>query len=591
MPTVSDILALKFQLDSSGLSAGMESVDRNIGSAKRDLEQQGTDFERTVKGFGYSIETAIKNVGNFFGIVLSFEGFKQLVIDSAQAGTTMGRFAESLGTTVEKTQQYRQAFSSFGGGNTGILETIQEMQLGLTKMSQGLGKPEWAKALERLPGFQGPVLSTDKPEDIMQRAGKAFEQNRITPLAARQYLPGTLTQADILLLTKPAEMQRLLESQKRVGTPTTPQTKAMESLQEGISNVRTASELLSIQTITMAEPFLRELLDFTTKVLSWLRGVRTFVSGSSSPGTGVTLQPLPGRAPGGRENFNRGAVGRQPTGLAQPRPGGVPPVAPSAPGMSTPPPAAEPSPESLLRTRSPTSVPSVPARRTETKAPTTPNATGGSSAVELHRSGAPSAAVDDALKLEGLSERRDRDTIMQYLRTGGAGMDPSTTAWCAAFVNSSLQREGIRGSGSAVATSFLRWGQAATGGPQKGDVLVQSRGHAAGETGGHVGFATGRVRQGPAGTEYEMIAGNTKDSVLRYWISAHSVTVRRALPNVSTGAVPAASSSDADRPVINRNESATHVNQVIVNTHATNAAGIADDVKNEIGKQMTAPVE
>jgi len=192
--------------------------------------------------------------------------------------------------------------------------------------------------------------------------------------------------------------------------------------------------------------------------------------------------------------------------------------------------------------------------------------------------------------LEGLHERRDRDTIIQYLRTGGVGMDPSTTSWCAAFVNSSLQREGIRGSGSAVATSFLKWGMGVSGGPEKGDVLVQPRGHRAGETGGHVGFATGRVRQGPAGTEYEMIAGNTKDSVLRYWIAASQVTVRRALPNVGTGAAPAASGADSDRPVINRSESSTHVNQVIVNTHATNASGIADDVKSAIGKQL-APVE
>lgn len=150
------------------------------------------------------------------------------------------------------------------------------------------------------------------------------------------------------------------------------------------------------------------------------------------------------------------------------------------------------------------------------------------SAAGMALSGAPGHAVDDAMKLEGLHERRDRDKIREYLRTGGAGMDPATTSWCAAFVNSSLQREGVKGSGSAVATSFVNWGKPATGGVQRGDVLVITRGHRAGETGGHVGMATGQTRQGPHGLEYEMISGNSSDQVRRTWEPATRVTARRA---------------------------------------------------------------
>src|SRR5258708_3628989 len=153
------------------------------------------------------------------------------------------------------------------------------------------------------------------------------------------------------------------------------------------------------------------------------------------------------------------------------------------------------------------------------------------SAAGIALSGAPGHAVDDALRMEGLHERRDRDTIRQYLRTGGVGMDPATTAWCAAFVNSSLAQEGVKGSGSQVATSFARRGEPATGAIQRGDVLVKMRGHRPGETGGHVGMATGRTRQGPSGTEYEMIQGNMSHQVKRSWESARSVVARRAKPH------------------------------------------------------------
>jgi uncharacterized protein (TIGR02594 family) len=149
--------------------------------------------------------------------------------------------------------------------------------------------------------------------------------------------------------------------------------------------------------------------------------------------------------------------------------------------------------------------------------------------------------------MEGLHERRDRDKVKEYLRTGGVGMDPATTAWCAAFVNSSLAQEGIKGSGSQVATSFMNWGQPATGAIQRGDVLVKNRGHRPGEAGGHVGMATGKTRQGPNGLEYEMISGNSADQVRRTWEPAGSVIPRRAIthPEAAAGTQPASAAASA----------------------------------------------
>jgi len=149
---------------------------------------------------------------------------------------------------------------------------------------------------------------------------------------------------------------------------------------------------------------------------------------------------------------------------------------------------------------------------------------------EPSASGSPGAAVDSALRMQGLHEQRDRNNIKEYLRNGGVNLDPATTAWCSAFVNSSLQQQGIRGSGSAVATSFLNWGQAATGGIQRGDVLVQARGRAPGQTGGHVGLATGETRTTASGQQQiEMLSGNKSDAVRRTWENASTITARRAI--------------------------------------------------------------
>jgi len=150
-----------------------------------------------------------------------------------------------------------------------------------------------------------------------------------------------------------------------------------------------------------------------------------------------------------------------------------------------------------------------------------PRAAGGASG----RVGA-EAAVDEALKLEGMHEQRDRETIKQYLRSGGVGMDPAVTAWCAAFVNASLDRAGLPGTGSQVARSFMNYGTAVSAANvRKGDILVEHKGQMSGP-GGHVGFATGRVS--PEG-KIEMFSGNVLGGkwAAKTWYSPSQLAIRR----------------------------------------------------------------
>jgi hypothetical protein len=58
------------------------------------------------------------------------------------------------------------------------------------------------------------------------------------------------------------------------------------------------------------------------------------------------------------------------------------------------------------------------------------------------------------------------------------------------------------------------------------------------------------------------------------------------MPNVDTGAAASAAAADAARPRVTDKSSDAHVNTVIVNTHATDASGIAQDVRDHIGRQL-----
>jgi uncharacterized protein (TIGR02594 family) len=133
--------------------------------------------------------------------------------------------------------------------------------------------------------------------------------------------------------------------------------------------------------------------------------------------------------------------------------------------------------------------------------------------------GTPASAVDAAKTMSGAHERRDNAMVRQYLATGGHGMDPADTSWCAAFVGASLRKAGVQdvpvGKGGNVATSYEKWGEQVNPkeGIKKGDVLVETRGLGPGATGGHVGLLTGRVNDGKA----EMISGNYSNKVKTSW--------------------------------------------------------------------------
>jgi uncharacterized protein (TIGR02594 family) len=94
-----------------------------------------------------------------------------------------------------------------------------------------------------------------------------------------------------------------------------------------------------------------------------------------------------------------------------------------------------------------------------------------------------------ASQLVGMSEGANSAAISQFIRQAcGINVDPRVTPWCAGFVNGVLGAQGIKGTGSLAARSFLNFGNA-TDNPKPGDIVVLGRGGDPSK--GHVGFFQG----------------------------------------------------------------------------------------------------
>lgn len=101
---------------------------------------------------------------------------------------------------------------------------------------------------------------------------------------------------------------------------------------------------------------------------------------------------------------------------------------------------------------------------------------------------------------------RDEARVVTYYREAGHGeVVHDEVPWCAAFAGAMLVRSGLKGTGSLMARSYLRWGEAIAE-ARLGAIAVLTRG--SDPAAGHVGFVVGATAQ-----HVYLLGGNQGDAV------------------------------------------------------------------------------
>ncbi len=118
----------------------------------------------------------------------------------------------------------------------------------------------------------------------------------------------------------------------------------------------------------------------------------------------------------------------------------------------------------------------------------------------------------DVAEIPGLSHN---DAIIAYHATTTLKSISDETAWCSSFVNWCMSKAGIKGTNSATARSWLKWGTETK--PKVGAVAVLSRG--ANPSNGHVGFYLGEGRRG----RIILLGGNQGNKVSKQEFPANQV--------------------------------------------------------------------
>lgn len=121
------------------------------------------------------------------------------------------------------------------------------------------------------------------------------------------------------------------------------------------------------------------------------------------------------------------------------------------------------------------------------------------------------------LGVKEIAGKEANPQILAYHRATMLSANSDEVAWCSAFVNWVMREAGIKGTGSALARSWLKWGRRLKY-EEPGCIVVLERGGSKWQ--GHVGFYIGK---GKDPSFIKILGGNQNDQVSIEEFSRHRI--------------------------------------------------------------------
>lgn len=264
MATVIDQLVVKLGLDSSEFEAGEKRIDEGLDKTKARTEKTGKDIEengkRAANFFGQIEKAAIK----FFAVLTVGRGLSDFTQTVIGTGAQLDRMSGRLGTSADTLSRWAGAVRQSGGTTEGFLGTVQGLSASLTELKltgntgilpylQALGVSVAdangkAKPLEQLLGDIGDKLNA------LPNKGDAFNIGRNLGID-----DGTIN----LLLKGRTEVTRLLAAQQAYSDADAKAAREAQERWEGVKlNIERTTQAIVIKALPVIERISKAMLGF-----------------------------------------------------------------------------------------------------------------------------------------------------------------------------------------------------------------------------------------------------------------------------------------------------------------------------------------
>jgi len=273
MPTVIDSLIVTLGLDSTNFQKG----EKEVGAGLKKTKDESTDVAKTMEQNGKKAGAFFGSIRNellaLIGITLSLKGMKDLIIGTANNMAQLGRSAAPLNMSARELDAWQTTAKATGGTAEGLTGSMQSLSDSIYAFSIGKGGTEAINTLNALGiaavDAQGKAKSMGQ---IYLEVSEQFQKRHLSIGLARQYGAGLgMDAATINLLMEGPEKVKALQQEMYNRSGVSPEAVARsQKFQETWAKIEQTFEGVRQKLFTALIPYIEQLLGQLDKFANWV---------------------------------------------------------------------------------------------------------------------------------------------------------------------------------------------------------------------------------------------------------------------------------------------------------------------------------
>lgn len=259
MTTIIDQLVVEFALDPAGnFKKAADEAQTAFKRTKDEVKKSSDQIEHSMKEVGETLRRFRDQLIGIFAVFTAGKGLKEFITDTTQTDATLGRLAKTIGTNVETISTWGQASRQFGGSLTDTANTMK----GLTSQFEEWNVTGTSSIVPYLYALQVGFNKTangalDLNRLLLDLAG-ARDRLKDDTRSAYLFRSMGLDEGTVNLLLKgKTAVQGYLEEQRRLGVITEANYQAAQKLETAWANLENTARKIGDTLLTAMGPSLQ----------------------------------------------------------------------------------------------------------------------------------------------------------------------------------------------------------------------------------------------------------------------------------------------------------------------------------------------
>lgn len=278
MATIIDSLLVKLGLDSADFNAGKAKLDKGLKETGNEADKAGKKLKETGKVGAKGFDEVAKSAAKFLAVIGGAAALKNFVSQTIETDAALDRLAKNLNRNVESVSAWSNATELAGGtaaGLQGTMDMLSKSQTELMLTGQSGLIPYLSALGVSLSDTQGKARPVDDLLlDLADRFGK-MDRTTANNMGRMMGLdPGTMN----LLLKGRTEVELMVKRQKEYGAVSKQQAEAASKLREEIVRGKQVFASFGRELLAMATPAIEKLFQVLENVGNWMVQNKEFVS-------------------------------------------------------------------------------------------------------------------------------------------------------------------------------------------------------------------------------------------------------------------------------------------------------------------------